>query len=62
MDTSHLPMIQRCMEKAEEYEKAGDADNALKFLALAEKAEIYYSKQNYKTADEYYRELNGISD
>jgi hypothetical protein len=59
MDTSHLPLIQRCMEKAEEYEKAGDSENALKFLELAEKAEIYYSKQNYKTADVYYKELNG---
>jgi len=47
------------MEKAEEYEKIGDTTNANKFLELAEKAEIYYSKQNYKTADVYYRELNG---
>jgi hypothetical protein len=58
MDTSHLPLIQRCMEKAEEYEKIGDTINANKFLELAEKAEIYYSKQNYKIASEYYKEIN----
>jgi len=55
MDTSHLPLIQRCMEKAEEYEKAGDSDNAIKYLALAEKAEQLYAKHDYKTAEEYYR-------
>lgn len=54
MERSELPLIKRCMERAEEFEKAGDSINAEKWLGLAEKAEIYYSKQEWKTAEEYY--------
>ena len=54
MDTSHLPLIKRCMENAHEFEKVGDTVNAEKWLILAMKAESYYSKQDNKIADDYY--------
>ena len=55
MERNELPLIKRCIERAEEFEKAGDHLNAEKWLGLAEKAEIYYSKQDWKTAEEYYK-------
>ena len=55
MERNELPLIKRCIERAEEFEKAGDTPNAEKWLGLAEKAEIYYSKQNWQTAQEYYK-------
>lgn len=58
MDTSNLPLVKRCTEKAEEFEILGDSANADKWLELAMKAEIYYSKQNYQTAEEYYKGKN----
>jgi hypothetical protein len=59
MDTSHLPMIKRCMELAEEAEKAGNTSKAEEWLLLAEKAEAYYAKQDYKTVREYYKDKHG---
>jgi len=56
MDTSELPLVKKAMLRAEEFEKAGDTVNAEKWLLLGEKAEIYYSKQDYKLAEEYYKE------
>jgi hypothetical protein len=54
MERNELPLIKRCMERAEEFEKDGDTANAEKWLGLAEKAEQYYEKQGWKTADELY--------
>ena len=54
MERNELPLIKKCFENAEAYEKAGDTANAEKWLLLSEKAEIYYSKQNWQTAEEFY--------
>ena len=54
MERNELPLIKRCMERAEEFEKAGDSANAEKWLGLAEKAEKYYEKQNWQTTEEFY--------
>jgi hypothetical protein len=56
MDTSHLPLVKKCMDKATMYEDQGDKVNAEKWFNLAIKAEAYYAKQDYKTADEYYKD------
>ena len=47
------------MENAEAFEKVGDTTNAEKWLLLGEKAEKYYEKQGWKTADELYKDKNG---
>ena len=54
MDRNELPLIKRCIERAEEFEKAGDLVNAEKWLGLAEQAEKYYEKRNWQTSEEYY--------
>ena len=59
MDTSELPLVKRCMDKADEFEKAGDMVKAEEWLNFATKAEAYYSKQGYKTADELYKDGHG---
>ena len=59
MERSELPLIKRCFERAEEFEKAGDNVNAEKWLGLAEEAEKYYEKQCWKTADELYKDKYG---
>ena len=59
MERNELPLIKRCMERAEEFEKAGDNTNVEKWLGLAEKAEKYYEKQDWKTANELYKDDYG---
>jgi hypothetical protein len=59
MERNELPLIKKCFDNAEAYEKAGDMANAEKWLGLAEKAEKYYEKQNWKTADELYKDKYG---
>lgn len=59
MDTSELPLVKKTMLRAEEFEKAGDNPNAEKWLLLGEKAEKYYSKQDYKLAEEWYKDKDG---
>ena len=59
MERSELPLIKKCFENAEAYEKAGDMVNAEKWLNLSEKAEKYYEKQDWKTADELYKDKYG---
>jgi len=54
MERSELPLIRRCMENAQAFETNGDNVNADKWLVLAEKAEKYYEKQGWKTAEELY--------
>jgi len=61
MDISELPLVKKCMDKAAEYEAAGDIINAEKWLDFATKEEAYYAKQNYKTADELYKDGHGTS-
>jgi hypothetical protein len=58
-DTYHLPLIKKCVDRSTEYEKAGDTINAEKWFNLAIKAEKYYAKQNYKIAEDYYKEIHG---
>jgi hypothetical protein len=43
------------MEKAAEFEKAGDTIQSAYWFDLAMKAEEKYAKHDYLTADEYYR-------
>jgi len=59
MERNELPLIKRCFERAEEFEKVGDPTNAEKWLGLAEKAEKYYEKQGWKTADELFKDKYG---
>lgn len=54
MERSELPLLIRCMENAQAFETNGDPINAEKWLLLGEKAEIYYSKQNWMLAEDYY--------
>ena len=54
MERNELPLIKQCIERAEEFEKSGDNVNAEKWLNLAERAEKYYEKQNWQTAEEFY--------
>ena len=61
MDISELPLVKNCMNKAEEYEAVGDMINAEKWLEWATKAEAYYAKQDYKTADELYKDGHGTT-
>jgi hypothetical protein len=49
------------MDKAAEYEAAGDIINVEKWLDFATKAEAYYAKQDYKTAEEILREKYGTT-
>lgn len=54
LEKNELPLIKKCMENAEVYEKSGDSINAEKWLNLSMKAELYYEKQNWLMAEEYY--------
>lgn len=62
MERNELPLIKRCIERAEEFEKAGDSANAEKWLLLGEKAEKYYEKQNWQTAEELYHIYDEFKD
>jgi hypothetical protein len=54
MEKNELPLIKGCIERAEEFERAGDTANAEKWLLLGERAEKYYEKQGWKMAEEIY--------
>jgi hypothetical protein len=58
IDTSNLPLIRRCMEKAAEFDMTGDKEKASYWFDLAMKAEAKYAKHDYLTTDEYYRKKN----
>jgi hypothetical protein len=61
MDISELPLMKKCLNKSEECEKVGDTVGANYWLEMAVKVEIYYSKQDYKTASEYYKDKHGTT-
>jgi hypothetical protein len=61
MDTSELPLVKNCMNKAAEYESVGDKVNAEKWFRLAVLAEKYYSEQSYKTMEEIFKEKYGTT-
>jgi hypothetical protein len=58
MDTSELPLVKKCVEKSSEAEAKGDKIGSEEWFRLAMLAEAKYAKQDYKTADQYYKDKN----
>ncbi len=59
VDTYNLPLVKRCVDKAAEFDMAGDKEKAAYWFDLAMKAEAKYAKHDYLTADDYYRKKHG---